>query len=158
MEDLLIFVTNLGRDQIILGLPWFQALKPTISWKQGELLGDLKVKTSSKVFEINKTTLATRWAIQRETDKKRLSEKDVPEHYEDYSDVFSEEKAKSVTVPHGPSLPTSVLGFCCGATCLLTFLYDSDQYDHGVGMNKFDNVSLSEWIGAICMVARQSRA
>jgi hypothetical protein len=32
-EDLPIFVTNLGRDRIILGLPWFQALEPTISWK-----------------------------------------------------------------------------------------------------------------------------
>jgi hypothetical protein len=69
MEDLPIFVTNLGKDQIILGLPWFQAFEPTISWKQGELLGELKVKTSSKVFEINKTTLATSWAIQGETNK-----------------------------------------------------------------------------------------
>jgi hypothetical protein len=33
-----------------------------------------------------------------------------------------------------------VLGFCCGATCLLTFFYDSNQYDHGVRMNKFNNV------------------
>jgi hypothetical protein len=68
-EDLPIFVTNLERDQIILGLPWFQALEPTISWKQGELLGDLKVKTSSKVFKINKTMLATSWAIQNEANK-----------------------------------------------------------------------------------------
>jgi hypothetical protein len=58
-EDLPIFVTNLGRDRIILGLPWFQALEPRISWKQGELLGNLKAKTNSKVFEINKMTLAT---------------------------------------------------------------------------------------------------
>jgi hypothetical protein len=93
-EDLPIFVTNLGRDQIILGLPWFQALEPTISWKQGELLGNLNAKTNSKVFEINKTTLATSWAIQEEADKTRLSEKDVPEQYKNYSDVFSKEKAK----------------------------------------------------------------
>jgi hypothetical protein len=69
MEDLPIYVTNLRRDRIILGLPWFQALESTISWKQGELLRDLKVKTSLKVFEINKTTLATSWAIQGETNK-----------------------------------------------------------------------------------------
>jgi predicted aspartyl protease len=55
IKDLPVFVTNLGRDQIILGLPWFQELEPTISWKQGELLGKLSVKTSSKVLEINKT-------------------------------------------------------------------------------------------------------
>jgi hypothetical protein len=69
IENLPLFVTNLGKDQIILGLPWFQKLEPTISWKQGELLGKLTVKTSSKVLEINKTTLATSWAIQGEVEK-----------------------------------------------------------------------------------------
>jgi hypothetical protein len=93
-KNLPIFVTNLGKDQIILGLPWFQELEPKISWAQGKLLGDLMVKTSSKVLEINKTTLATNWAIKGETDKVRMSEKDIPEQYADYLDVFSEEKAK----------------------------------------------------------------
>jgi hypothetical protein len=68
-KDLPVFVTNLGKDRIILGLPWFQELEPTISWKQGELLGNLMVETSSKVLEINKTTLATSWAIQGKADK-----------------------------------------------------------------------------------------
>jgi hypothetical protein len=45
-------------------------------------------------LEINKTTLTTSWAIEGEADKMRMSEKDVPEQYKDYSDVFSEEKAK----------------------------------------------------------------
>jgi hypothetical protein len=58
------------------------------------LLGDLTAKISSKVWEINKTTLATNWAIKEEADKVRMSEKDIPEQYKDYSDVFSEEKAK----------------------------------------------------------------
>jgi hypothetical protein len=69
MKELPVFVTNLGRDRIILGLPWFQEFEPTISWKNGGLLGKLTVKTGSKVCEINKTTLATSWAIQKEPDK-----------------------------------------------------------------------------------------
>jgi hypothetical protein len=68
-ENLPIFVTNLGKDRIILGLPWFQKLEPKISWAQGKLLGELTVKTSSKMWEINKTTLATNWAIKEETNK-----------------------------------------------------------------------------------------
>jgi hypothetical protein len=40
-----------------------------ISWKQGELLGKLMVRTSSKTSEINKTMLAMSWAIQGESDK-----------------------------------------------------------------------------------------
>jgi hypothetical protein len=93
-KNLPVFVTNLGRDWIILGLPWFQELEPKISWTKGELLGDLTAKTSSKVLEINKTTLATNWAIKGETDKVRMSEENIPEQYKDYSDVFSEKKAR----------------------------------------------------------------
>jgi hypothetical protein len=44
--------------------------------------------------EINKTTLATSWAIKREANKTWLSEKDVLEQYQDYMDIFSQEKAK----------------------------------------------------------------
>jgi hypothetical protein len=32
------FVTNLGRDHIILGYPWFEAFNPKINWKEGRLL------------------------------------------------------------------------------------------------------------------------
>jgi hypothetical protein len=46
------------------------------------------------VLEINKTTLATSWAIKEEGDRIRLSEKDMLEQYRDYADIFSEEKAK----------------------------------------------------------------
>jgi hypothetical protein len=38
--------------------------------------------------------LATKWAIQGENDQTCLSEKDVPNQYKDYTDIFSEEKAK----------------------------------------------------------------
>jgi primase-polymerase (primpol)-like protein len=38
--------------------------------------------------------IATSWAIKREADKTQMSEKDIPEQYKDYADVFSEEKAK----------------------------------------------------------------
>jgi hypothetical protein len=93
--DLPVYVTNLGKDQIILGLPWFRELESTISWKHGKLLGELTIKTSSKVLEINKTTLATSWAIQGQTDKVQLSEKDVLEQYKDYADVFSKKKART---------------------------------------------------------------
>jgi hypothetical protein len=108
IKDLPVFVTNLGRDRIILGLPWFQELEPTILWKQGELFGNLSVKTSSKVLEINKTTLATSWAIIGETDKMQMSEKDIPKQYEDYSDVFSEEKSQKIPARKGRGSPDQI--------------------------------------------------
>jgi hypothetical protein len=39
-------------------------------------------------------TIATSWAIKRETNKTQMSEKDIPKQYKDYADVFSEEKAR----------------------------------------------------------------
>ncbi len=54
----------------------------------------MTIRTSTKTTEINKTTLATAWAIKNEENKSHLTEKDVPEQYKNYADVFSEEKAK----------------------------------------------------------------
>jgi hypothetical protein len=107
-----------------LGLPWFRELEPTISWKQGKLLGELLIKTSSKVLEINKTTLATSWAIQTEADKTRLSEKDVPEQYKDYVDVFSKKEAKRFPPKreedHQIKFTDNVLKYFKGGVYLLT--------------------------------------
>jgi len=33
------FVTNLGRDRLLFGYPWFKAFKPEIDWEKGTLLG-----------------------------------------------------------------------------------------------------------------------
>ena len=93
-QTLPIYVTNLGRDRVILGLPWFKAFNPNIQWSIGKLSGKLQAKTASAVAQINRVTQATEWAIQAEKDKKRLSEENIPEAYQDYADVFSKEKAK----------------------------------------------------------------
>jgi hypothetical protein len=123
-KNLPVFVMNLGRDRIILGLPWFQEFEPTISWKQGELLGKLMVKMSQKVLEINKMTLATSWAIQGEADKTRMSEKDVSDQYKDYADIFSKEKAKQFLPTreedHQIKFTDNVLKYFKGDVYLLT--------------------------------------
>ena len=87
------YVTNLGRDRILLGLPWFKEFEPTIDWKGGKQKGTMTMKTTSRVAQIN-ATQATTWAIENEKNKTRLSEDSVPEQYKEYSDVFSEQKAK----------------------------------------------------------------
>jgi hypothetical protein len=89
-----VYVTNLGKDRIILGLPWFKAFEPKISWTKGSLEGKLQARTAQAVAQINKVTQATDWAIKAEKNKVRLTEESVPEAYKDYADVFSEEKAR----------------------------------------------------------------
>ena len=44
------YVTNLGRDRLLLGYPWFKAFKPDIDWEQGTLKGPkVKAETTQKV-------------------------------------------------------------------------------------------------------------
>jgi hypothetical protein len=87
------YVTDLGRDRIIFGIPWFQEFEPTISWKNGTIDGTILARTTTKIAEINKTTLASEWAITAKGNKTWLKEDDIPIQYQDYADVFSEEKA-----------------------------------------------------------------
>jgi hypothetical protein len=57
------FVTNLGRDCIILGIPWFQEFEPQIHWGKGSIKGDIRAYTKTKLAQINATTLVSEWAI-----------------------------------------------------------------------------------------------
>ena len=93
-ETLEYYITNLGKDRIIFGLPWFQAFEPNISWKEGRLDGTVTARTRSAVKMGINATQATQWAIKEQANKTKLMEDDLPEHYQDYKDVFSEEKAK----------------------------------------------------------------
>jgi Retroviral aspartyl protease len=45
-QRLQFFVTDLGKDQMILEYPWLQKFNPRIDWAQGQLQGRLKVQTT----------------------------------------------------------------------------------------------------------------
>jgi hypothetical protein len=36
-KKMVFYVTNLGRDRIILGMPWFKKFNPQIDWKEGTI-------------------------------------------------------------------------------------------------------------------------
>jgi hypothetical protein len=90
--ELPFYITNLGRDCIILGLPWFQTFEPLINWKEGTITGEIVAHTATKMAEINKTTLASKWAIAAK--KNHTDENNIPPQYQEYANVFSEEKAR----------------------------------------------------------------
>lgn len=73
-----LLVTSLGKEDIILGLPWLKQRNPTINWKEGTI-------------SINKTTTATSLAQQKEVIAKPLTEM-IPPHYHDFLPLF-EKKA-----------------------------------------------------------------
>ena len=70
-------ITNLGRAQIILGMPWLKQRNPRIDW----------INKTIKVDDehIQKTTLSTELAIAAQKNKVTL-----PPQYTEYADVFSE--------------------------------------------------------------------
>jgi hypothetical protein len=50
------------------------------NWEEGD-----------EIIIINKTNMAQQWAEQAQKDKKETA---LPDHYQEYADIFSEEKAK----------------------------------------------------------------
>ncbi len=93
-QNMDVFVTNLGRDRFLLGLPWFQTFDPKISWKEGQLKGIVSMRTANAVTAKINATQATEWAIKGQATKTELTEKDIPVQYQEYKDVFSETGAK----------------------------------------------------------------
>ena len=84
-------MANLGRDQMILGYPWFQKFNPHFDWNMHTLKGN--------IVEINtagyRTKLATplQAATLTEADKeedRKLVQAQIPEAYHKYWEVFSE--------------------------------------------------------------------
>jgi hypothetical protein len=103
------FVTNLGKDRIILGYPWFEAFNPKIDWKEGKLLGPhMELKTTGAVsqehvnqvyeirrlaMELRKTTIAQKMAEAFKTNKPQ-ADTPIPPEYQRHTKVFSEQEAE----------------------------------------------------------------
>jgi hypothetical protein len=57
-QCLQFFVTDLGKDCMILGYPWLQTFNPDINWTNGKLKGQLSVQTTvSKAQQAKHTAL-----------------------------------------------------------------------------------------------------
>ena len=77
-DDLMLMIVDLGRSQVVLGMPWLAKYNPHIDWEK---------KTVTFTDEhIRKTTLSTELAIAAHKDEVTL-----PSQYSAYTDVFSEQ-------------------------------------------------------------------
>ena len=64
MKALPVHVTNLGRDQIILGPSWFKTFEPRINWMKGKPIGELKAFINKAVTAASDETLRL-WMTKR---------------------------------------------------------------------------------------------
>ena len=83
----LFYVTSIGKEDIILGLPWLKKYNPNIDWKK-------------QTINIRKTTTATSLAQQKQQIKGQPSEL-VPATYHNYLSLF-EKGAASRLPEHRP--------------------------------------------------------
>ena len=92
-QEHLFFVTNIGKDNIILGYLFFEAATPHINWKTGELTREvqaLEKEGETHSTQLAKTTTATQLAIQVSKEKKTWDQL-VLVKYHVYGKVFQEE-------------------------------------------------------------------
>src|SRR5882672_10536327 len=103
------FITNLGKDQLILGYPWLEEFNPEINWTDGKLLGThIHLKTPALVAkeqlkthvretetkEISKVTIAQQMAEKHLEDSDTVKNTAIPPEYQRHVKVFSEKEAE----------------------------------------------------------------
>jgi len=104
------FITNLGKEQAILGYPWLEEFNPEINWTNGKLLGTrVTLKTPATVAAeqlqtrlrevtteeyIQKTMVAQQMADSYRATQTPKTDIPIPREYQRHAKVFSEEEAK----------------------------------------------------------------
>jgi hypothetical protein len=108
------YITNLGKDCIILGFPLLEEYNPWINWKEGTVEGqplhmtmannNLQYLLAKKIvqnLQINKASISQEWANQEQRHQVEVT---IPDKYKEYEDVFSEEGAKRFPPEHPEDL------------------------------------------------------
>jgi hypothetical protein len=103
-RDQKFYITDLGRDRIILGYTWLVEFDPKINWKDGAVEGqpceiftandNVRYHLARKLAQnnqINKVSISQEWANK---EKRHQEEVEIPDKYKRHAAVFSEEGAK----------------------------------------------------------------
>jgi hypothetical protein len=104
-QTMRFFLTNLGKQKVILGYPWFAAVQPIIDWAKGWIAyKQLPVVIKARIRRSpTKTRAAT--ASDRQTLAEKLAEKHatqpppIPSGYRRHAFVFSEVESKQFPPP-----------------------------------------------------------
>ena len=121
-EDLQEFyITNLGKDRLILGYPFLRVFNPRVDWRRGKLLGkpitiqsamykhldrmiarwqikaieQLGKPKEHEAIYVRKTTISQEMAREYHQ-KEPIQLHDVPKEYQKYKEVFSEDRSSEV--------------------------------------------------------------
>jgi gag-polyprotein putative aspartyl protease len=67
------FVTNLGKDRMILGHPWLRTFNPQINWEKGRLQGKLEISTAAAKRQIAQTHVLLARRLTAEPEKRHCT-------------------------------------------------------------------------------------
>jgi hypothetical protein len=104
MRMMCFFLTNLGKQKIILGYPWFAAVQPIIDWAKGWIAYE-QLPVVIKAKARRPTKIYTTAASDRQTLASKLAEKHatkplpIPKEYCRHSFVFSKTELKRFPPP-----------------------------------------------------------
>ena len=125
-KTLRFLITNLGRDEVILGYPWSTAFEPRFHWQDATLdeefhpviISSLRLKHPYHLLEstIRKTTTATSLAQQAAGKTKPKLEELIPPEYLRHQKIFSEQASRRFppsrewdhTIDLLPNAPSSI--------------------------------------------------
>jgi len=98
-EGTIFFITNLGKDHMILGYPWLEQFNLDIDWENGRILGTpITMKTPAAVnkerLQVRKTTMAQKMVDSYCATQTPKADIPIPREYQRHTKVFSEEEAK----------------------------------------------------------------
>ena len=90
VEKLGFYVANLGRDQLIMGYPWFQKFNPSFNWSNNTLEGDeVEIDTAGYWTKIDTTLRAVELTQESGEEEKKAIMSQIPSAYHWYWEVFS---------------------------------------------------------------------
>jgi hypothetical protein len=78
------FVTNLGKDRMILRHPWLHTFNPQIDWTKGKLQGKLEIATTAAKQQIAQTHLLLARRLIAEPHKRHCVTITTPSEVEEY--------------------------------------------------------------------------
>lgn len=91
-DEVTFLVTNLGREHVILGLPWLRKENPKIDWTQGlievgiNLVNDEEIFTTMPIAKMNPATELARSATQRKNGRPLIGS--IPTEYLEFRKAF----------------------------------------------------------------------
>jgi hypothetical protein len=89
------FLTDLGKNQVILGYPWFTSTQPQINWAKG-WINCTQLPIVLRSNDADWAIFSTRTRGRKAVIKTIKADERIPHQYRAFTDVFSDKESKKL--------------------------------------------------------------